>query len=350
MAKRDAAGHYHTRMAHHHHDQGTPAPGPHNHGSDGPGSHDHGAHNHGAQGHAHHHHGAPPAGHDRAFAIGTLLNVSFVAAEIVFGLTANSVALLADAAHNFGDVLSLLLGWGAAWLARRPPTQRRTYGWGRSSILAALLNATILLIGVGAIGVEAVQRLFTPAPVEEWTVMVVAAVGIAVNGATALMFLRGRADDINIRAQFLHMMTDAGVSASVVVAGLLIMLTGWLWVDPLASIAIGVVIVMATWGLMRESIDLAMDAVPGGVPHDDVQAYLASVPGVQEVHDLHIWGLSTTQTALTAHLVFAGTSAEGRLVDVTRELRERFGIGHATLQIENGDEAELCRLRPHDVV
>ena len=185
--------------------------------------HDHGHH------HSHH-------GHDRAFAIGTALNLGFVVAEIVFGLLANSMALLADAAHNFGDVLGLLLGWGAAWLARRPPTRRRTYGWGRSSILAALLNATILLIGVGAIGVEAVQRLLVPEPVREGTVILVAAAGILMNGATALLFLRGRGHDINVRAQFVHMAADAGVSAAVVLAGLLILLTGWLWLDPMASL------------------------------------------------------------------------------------------------------------------
>jgi cobalt-zinc-cadmium efflux system protein len=305
---------------------------------------------------AHHHHDNahhpphPGHGHDRAFAVGTALNLGFVVAEIAFGLAANSMALLADAAHNFGDVLGLLLGWGAAWLARWPPTRRRTYGWGRSSILAALLNATILLIGVGGIGVEAVRRLLAPAPVIETTVILVAAAGIVVNGATALLFLRGRGVDINIRAQFQHMAADAGVSAAVVVAGALILLTGWLWLDPLASLGIGIVIVVTTWGLLRESIDLAMDAVPGGVAHDDVQDYLASVPGVLEVHDLHIWGLSTTQTALTAHLVFTDASAENRLHDVTAELRDRFGIGHATLQIETDADAELCRLRPHDVV
>jgi len=315
------AGHHRTRMAHHHHD------------------------------HAHHHdHGHAAANHDRAFAIGTLLNVGFVAAEAAFGLSANSMALLADAAHNFGDVLSLLLGWGAAWLARRPPTRRRTYGWGRSSILAALLNATILLIGVGAIGVEAVQRLLAPMPVTETTVMVVAAIGIAVNGVTALLFMRGRAGDINIRAQFVHMLADAGVSAAVVVAGLLILLTGWLWLDPLTSLAIGVVIVIGTWGLLRESVDLAMDAVPDGVAHDDVQTFLSSVPGVLEVHDLHIWGLSTTQTALTAHLVRADNSEQHDLHDVTSALRDRFGIGHATLQVESDADAALCRLRPHNVV
>ena len=305
------------------------------------------AHPHHNHTHHHAHHGH---GHDRAFAIGAVLNTGFVATEIGFGLAANSMALLADAAHNLGDVLGLLLGWGAAWLARLPPTSQRTYGWGRSSILAALLNATILLIGVGAIGVEAVRRLLAPAPVSESTVILVAAAGIVVNGATALLFLRGRGGDINIRAQFQHMAADAGVSAAVVVAGLLILVTGWLWLDPLASLGIGIVIVVTTWGLLRDSIDLAMDAVPGGVAHDAVQRYLASVPGVLEVHDLHIWGLSTTQTALTAHLVFGDASAESRLHDVTTELRDRFGIGHATLQIETDADAELCRLRPHNVV
>jgi cobalt-zinc-cadmium efflux system protein len=299
--------------------------------------------------HAHHHH-PHAAGHDRAFAIGAALNVGFVVAEVGFGLLANSMALLADAAHNLGDVLGLLLGWGAAWLTRRPPSGRRTYGWGRSSILATLLNATILLIGVGAIGVEAVRRLVEPSTVNEPIVMVIAAVGILVNGGTALLFMRGSGEDINIRSQFLHMATDAAVSASVVVAGALIWVTGWLWLDPVVSLGIGAVVVGATWGLLRESIDLAMDAVPNGVAQDEVEDYLVSVPGVLEVHDLHIWGLSTTQTALTAHLVCNDPAAERSLHDVTTVLRDRFGIGHATLQIETDADAALCRLRPHNVV
>ena len=302
--------------------------------------------------HHHHQHGGHHAehGHDRAFAVGMILNGGFVAAEIGFGLAANSMALLADAAHNSGDVLGLLLGWAATRLARLPPTRRRTYGWGRSSILAALLNATILLIGVGAIGIEAIRRLLNPAPVAETIVILVAVAGIVVNGATALLFLRGRGHDINIRAQFVHMAADAAVSAAVALAGLLILVTGWLWLDPLASLGVGLVVVLTTWGLLRESVDLAMDAVPGTVEHDEVEDYLASVPGVLEVHDLHIWGLSTTQTALTAHLVCSGAAAGNGLHDVSAELRDRFGIGHTTLQIETDAEAELCRLRPHDVV
>ena len=288
--------------------------------------------------------------HDGAFAIGTVLNLGFVAAEVVYGLSANSMALLADAAHNFGDVLGLLLGWGAAWLTRLPPTRRRTYGWGRSSILAVLVNATILLISVGAISVEAVQRLISPQPVVEATVMLVAAVGVLVNGATALLFMRGRGDDLNIRVQFVHMAADAIVSLGVVVAGLLIWLTGWQWLDPLASLGIALVIVFGTWGMLRESADLAMDAVPDGVAHDAVHEFLSSVPGVLEVHDLHIWGLSTTDTALTAHLVCIDETGDRRLHELMAALRDRFGIGHATLQIETDADAEMCRLRPHDVV
>jgi cobalt-zinc-cadmium efflux system protein len=300
--------------------------------------------------HDHHHDHAPTGEYDRAFAVGTVLNLGFVAAGVGFGLAANSMALLADAAHNLSDVLGLLLGWGAAWLARRPPTRHRTYGWGRGSIFAVLLNATILLIAIGGIGVEAVHRLVTPQPVSDIIVMVVAAVGIIINGATALMFMRGRGDDLNIRAQFIHMAGDAGVSAGVVVAGLLMRLTGWTWLDPLSSLAIAVVILIGTWGLLRESLDLAMDAVPPGVSQNEVEAWLAALPGVHEVHDLHIWGLSTTETALTAHLVCADDGAQQRLPDLSAQLQERFGICHSTLQIETNADAELCRLRPQHVV
>lgn len=301
--------------------------------------------------HHHHHNHAGSGNRTLAFAIGSLLNGGFVVAEVAFGLAANSMALLADAAHNFGDVLGLLLGWGAVWLIRLPPTRRRTYGWGRFSILAALLNAALLLISVGAIGVEAIRRLASPEPVSETTVMLVALAGIAINGATALLFLRDRHHDLNVRAQFVHMAGDAGVSAGVVLAGIAIWFTGWLWLDPLTSLAIALLILVTTWGLLRESLDLAMDAVPTDVAHDEVEAYLASLPGVVEVHDLHIWGLSTTETALTAHLVCAeDRTDDSRLHDLTHALRDRFGIGHATLQIESGADAELCRLRPRHVV
>jgi cobalt-zinc-cadmium efflux system protein len=260
------------------------------------------------------------------------------------------MALLADAAHNFADVLALLLAWGAASLTSRKPTRHRTYGWGRSSILAALGNAMVLLIGVGAIGLEAVRRLAEPAPVGALTVMLVAAAGIVVNGGSALLFLRDRAHDLNVRAQFLHLAADALISAGVVVAAAAISVTGWLWLDPLASLAIVATIVASTWSVLRQSVDLAMDAVPEGVSHDAVEAWLLALPGVTEVHDLHIWALSTTETALTAHLVYAGESSDRRLHALSAELGRRFGIGHATVQIESDADAALCRLRPNDVV
>jgi cobalt-zinc-cadmium efflux system protein len=315
--------------------------------------HDHAGapgHGHGHRhGHRHHDHGAG-ARNGRAFALGAAINLAFVVTQVGFGLAANSMALLADAAHNFADVLALLLAWGAAWLARRPPTRRRTYGWGRSSILAALVNAMVLLIGVGAIGIEALRRLAAPHPVATAIVMLVAAIGIVVNGGSALLFLRDRAHDLNIRTQFVHLAADALVSAGVVVAAAGIRVTGWLWLDPLASLAIVVVIVAGTWDVLRGSVDLAMDAVPASVAQDAVQDWLAGLPGVIEVHDLHIWALSTTETALTAHLVYAGETSDRRLHDLSAELGRRFGIGHATLQIESDADAALCRLRPNDVV
>ena len=311
----------------------------HNH----PHDHDH-AHDHG---HAHHHHA--PASFGRAFAIGISLNIVLVAAQIGFGLAAHSVALLADAVHNAGDVLGLVFAWGAVRLGKLPPSARRTYGWGRSSILAALANAVILLVGTGAIALEAVQRLFHPGPVEGGLVMIVAAAGIIVNGATALMFMRGRADDLNVRGAFLHMAADAGVSAGVVVAAALIWLTGALWIDPVASLVISAVIVAGTWGLLKEATTLAMDAVPPGVDEAAVQRALAALPGVQEVHDLHIWALSTTQTALTAHLV---TTAEDHtlLPQACVMMQRDFTIGHCTFQVETADIAAACKLRPETVV
>jgi cobalt-zinc-cadmium efflux system protein len=312
-------------------------------------AHDH-AHN-GSHGHGHHHgHHHGPARYDRAFAIAAAVNLGFVVAEIIAGLLANSMALIADALHNLSDVASLLLGWGAVWLSRRPPTDRRTYGWGRSSILAALTNAVILLISVGAIGLEAMGRFFSPQPVETGIVMLVAGIGILVNGGTALLFLRGRDGDLNIRAQFLHLAADAGVSLAVVLAALAIGLTGLFWIDPVMSLIVAAVIVASTWGLLRESVDLAMDAVPQRVRETEVRDWLAALPGVTEVHDLHIWGLSTTDTALTAHLVLADGHDGHRPHVLAEALRDRFGIGHVTLQLERLDDAELCRLRPREVI
>ena len=309
--------------------------------------HDHHSHDHH---HARGHHHPAPARMDAAFAIGAACNMAFVLAEASFGLLANSVALIADAAHNLGDVLALLLAWGAAWLTRRPPTARRTYGWGRSSILAALINAAVLLIGVGAIGIEAIRRLLEPQQVESGIVMAVAAAGILVNGGTALLFMRGRGSDLNIKAQFQHLAGDALVSVAVVLAALAIRVTGLAWLDPLASLGVVVVIVAGTWSTLRESLDLSLDAVPARLTQQEVSDWLAALPGVREVHDLHIWGLSTTETALTAHLVCESSGAERRLDELAAALNERFRIGHATLQIETETEAYACRLRPAGTV
>ena len=255
--------------------------------------HDHDHHDH-HNGHGHDH---APKDFGAAFAIGTVLNIGFVIAELVYGLAANATALLADAVHNAGDVLGLLLAWGAVVLARRVPSLRRTYGWGRGSILAALINAAVLFAGVGAIAAEAVQRLIHPAPVIAATMAWVALAGIAVNGVTAWMFSRDHGD-LNIRATFLHMASDAAVSLGVVVAALLIAWTGAGWIDPAASLLIVAVVVAGTWGVLRDAVNLAMDGVPAGIAPRDVEAFLCALPGVVEVHDLHIWGLSTTETAL----------------------------------------------------
>lgn len=284
---------------------------------------------------------------DAAFAIGAAVNMAFVIAEAGFGLAANSVALVADAAHNLGDVLALLLAWGAAWLMRRPPTAQRTYGWGRGSILAALINAAVLLIGVGAIGVEAIRRLLEPEPVASGVVMAVAAVGILVNGGTALLFMRNRHEDLNVRAQFQHLAGDALVSLAVVAAALLIRLTGLSWIDSVASLGVAVIITAGTWSTLTESVDLAMDAVPARLTHAQVNDWLAGQDGVREVHDLHIWALSTTETALTVHLV---CDADPGVHGVSASLRDRFGIGHSTIQVETETDALLCRLRPAEVI
>jgi cobalt-zinc-cadmium efflux system protein len=311
-------------------------------------AHDHHqGHDHGRD-HGHHH---APARMDGAFAIGAAINMAFVVAEAGFGLVANSVALVADAAHNLGDVLALLLAWGVAWLTRRPPTARRTYGWGRSSILAALVNAAVLLIGVGAIGIEAIRRLLEPEPVASGIVMAVAAVGIVVNGGTALLFMRDRHSDLNVKAQFQHLAGDALVSLAVVLAALAIRLTGLSWLDPLTSLGVVIIIVMGTWSTLRESLDLSMDAVPARLTQQAVSDWLAALPGVTEVHDLHIWGLSTTETALTAHLVCdSEVAAQRDMHQLAAALQERFQIGHSTIQIETLQEAAACRLRPDGVI
>ena len=306
------------------------------------------ADDHGEHGHDHDHH-HDPATFGAAFAIGAALNTGFVIAEFVYGTTANSVALIADAAHNLADVLGLLLSWGAATMGRRLPSSRRTYGWGRTTILAALVNAAVLLISVGAIAVEAIHRFAHPLPVAQTTVMWVAVAGIAINGITALMFMRGHAD-LNIRAAFLHMAGDAAVSAGVVIAALLIGATGFYWIDPLTSLAIVVVISAGTWGVLRQAVNLSVDGVPEGIAHAEVLASLRQLPGVLEVHDLHVWGLSTTESALTAHLVREGGDDVQLICTLNEEMQARFGIGHVTVQLETPALAEACKLRPDHVV
>jgi cobalt-zinc-cadmium efflux system protein len=297
------------------------------------------AHEH-APGHSH-----APANYGRAFAIGVALNTGFVVIEALFGILSGSLALVADAGHNLSDVLGLLLAWGASILVRRRPTLRRTYGLRRSSILAALLNAVFLLIAIGAIGWEALVRFAHPEPIAGGPIIGVALVGIMVNGATALLFVSGRRGDLNIRGAYLHMAADAGVSLGVVLAGVAILLTGWQWLDPAVSLVIVVVIFVGTWGLLRDSLDLALDAVPEGIDTAAVGVYLASLPGVREVHDLHIWAMSTTETALTAHLVIPrGGDGDTLLGRASEELHERFGIAHPTIQIERGDPAHPCDL------
>jgi cobalt-zinc-cadmium efflux system protein len=289
-----------------------------------------------------HSHQHDPVDYNRAFALGVGLNAAFVVAEAGAGLAAGSLALLADAGHNLSDVLGLLLAWGASWLAARSPTRRRTYGLRRSTILAALLNAMLLLVAVGGICWEAVRRLASPLPPPGTTVVWIAAVGIAINTATALLFLRGGKRDVNIRGAFLHMAADAAVSLGVVIAGIVMQLTAWAWIDPVVSLAIAAIILLGTWSLFRESLDLALDAVPAGIDPVAVHSYLSGVPGVAAVHDLHIWALGTSEAALTAHLVMPEPADHDRLLaDLSRELHDRFGIEHATVQIEHGS-SEAC--------
>ncbi len=299
------------------------------------------SHSHGDHGHSHSH---APADFGRAFAIGTALNLAFVLVEGAAGILTGSMALLADAGHNLSDVLGLLIAWGGASLAKRPASPRFTYGLRSSTILAALANAVLLLVAVGAITMEAIQRFNDPRPVEGLTVMIVAGIGILINGATAWMFARGRKGDINIRGAYLHMAADAGVSAGVVIGGAMIVYTGAAWIDPAISLVIVAVILWSTWGLLRDSVTMALHAVPPGIDPEKVEATLAALPGVTLVHDLHIWPMSTTEVALTAHLLIpSGHPGDAFLDNAQHRLEHDHGIEHVTLQIEVGDGSP-CRL------
>ena len=314
----------------------------HNHDDHGD-DHDH-DHDHGAHGHA-------PASYGKAFAIGLVLNLSFVVAEWIFGVSANSLALMADAAHNLGDVIALLLAWMAIGLAKRAPSARFTYGLRGSSILAALLNAAALMLITGGLGWEALRRISNPSPVEGSVVIWVALVGVAVNGFTAWLFMQGGKKDLNLRGVYLHMAGDAAVSLAVAVAGAVVLYTGWFWLDPALTLLVSAVILWSSWGLLRQSLGLALQAVPEGIEQPAVRECLASLPGVADVHDVHVWAMSTSENAMTAHLVIPGRHPGDEFLRTAAALlEERFGIHHATLQIEIADTAKACAFAPDHVV
>jgi cobalt-zinc-cadmium efflux system protein len=308
-----------------------------------------------SHGHNHNHddhktHAHAPTSFGMAFAIGIALNTAFVLIEGGYGIVSNSMALLADAGHNLSDVLGLIVAWIAAVLANRPPSARYTFGFKGSTILAALFNAVFLLLAVGAIGWEAILRLFNPEPVAEKTVMLVATIGIFINGITAWLFASGRKGDLNIRGAYLHMASDAAVSAGVFAAGLVILYTDWLWLDPIVSLLIVAIIVWSTWSLLRESLAMSLKAVPAHIDATAVRAFLEKQKGVTAIHDLHIWPMSTTDVALTAHLVIpSGHPKDDFLMEICNELREHHGIGHVTLQIET-DPNSKCVIAPDHII
>ncbi len=320
---------------------------PHDRTSHDHSEHGHPEHGHPEHGHSGHGHSHAPADFGRAFAIGIVLNAGFVVVEATYGFLSGSMALVADAGHNLSDVLALLLAWGASVAAKRAPTDRFTYGYKSSTILAALANAALLLVAIGAITFETVHRLADPAPVQGMTVIVVASIGIAINAGTALLFMRGRQHDLNIRGAYLHMVADAMVSAGVVLAGIAILFTGADWIDPAVSFVIVLVIAWSTWGLLKDSVKMSLMAVPQGIDQQAVRDYLMQLRGVENVHDLHIWPMSTTQTALTAHLVMpiavmpvpvmpSAADDDRFLQDIADELRQLHRIHHITIQIERG--------------
>lgn len=294
------------------------------------------------QGHHHHDHGPPPEGYSGRFAAGIALNLVFVIIEATYGYIAGSLALIADAGHNFSDVLSLGLAWGAASLATSKPSARRTYGLRRGTILASLLSAGLLLLAMGGIAWEAIGRFAEPAPLNGMTMIVVAGIGVVINTVTALLFAAGRHGDLNIRAAFLHMAADAFLSLGVVIGGIGILMYGWHWLDPVISLIIVAAIVWGTWDLLRESFDLAVDAVPRSIDPGKVAAWLSALPGVTRIHDLHIWAMSTTESALTVHLVMPEGGNDHFLHELTEGLEDHFGIGHTTVQVERQDAGDGC--------
>jgi len=291
--------------------------------------------------HSHQH--PTPKNYTLAFGIGTALNVVFVIVEATFGFLSNSLALIADAGHNLGDVLALLLSWGATYLAQRKPTRTKTYGLRRGTILAAFVSSLILLMTMSIVAWEALGRFTEPSEVNSMTIIIVAAIGVLINTITALLFFTSQHDDLNIKAAFIHMAADAGVSLGVVIAGIAIMFTSLLWIDPAISLLIVVVIVISTWSVFRDSFNLAMDGVPKGIDVEKVRNFILQQDGIKEIHDLHIWAMSTTQVALTAHLVRDTTSIDDQFLHrLSKELEERFNIIHPTIQIESGTQAHMC--------
>ncbi len=303
---------------------------------------------HGHHGHAHdHHHDQAhhhPAPSDKRYTIAIALNLGFVLIEATAGFMANSTALLSDATHNLSDVLGLALAGGAAWLAKQQAGEQRTYGYSKATVLAALANALVLVVACGGLLWEASSRLFSPEPTQPIFIMAVAAAGVVINGATAMLFLAGRKEDVNVRGAYLHMMADAGVSAAVIVAGALIFFSGMNWIDPAISVVVVLLILWGTWGLLRESLDLSLDAAPAHIDVAKVREYLAAQPGVTAVHDLHVWAMGATKPALTAHLVRPEGGDDAFLARISDGITQAFGISHVTLQIERAqrDDCEHC--------
>ncbi len=293
--------------------------------------------------HSHNHHEIN--NYNRPFAIGIALNVIFVIIEVSYGIVADSLALIADAGHNLSDVMSLMLAWGANYLATKYPTQKRTYGLRKVTIMASLISAVLLFVALGGIAWESIERLSSPQPVEGVIIIVVAAIGVVIDTATALLFVKGQKHNLNIRAAYLHMAADAGISLGVVVTGIAIMMTGWIWLDPLISIFIVVVILLGTWNLFRDSIDLSIDAVPQGIDVSEIKNYLLRLDNVSDMHDLHVWALSTTETALTVHLVTTHELIDNCFLEkVQQYLHEHFGIAHVTVQMEKEASDYSCVL------
>jgi len=294
----------------------------------------------------HHHHHPAPNSYNRAFAWAVSLNLLFVVVQAIYALKANSMGLLADAVHNFGDVLGLMLAWGASWLLTKASKARYSYGYKRTTILAAIANALLLVASSALIAYESILKLLNPVVVDETIVIVVAVIGTIINASTALLFMRGRHDDLNIKGAFLHLAADALLSIGVAIAGVIILFTGWMWIDPLVGLAIVVTILLGTWGLLRDSVNLILDAVPHNVDGPAVRAYLEKITGVTEIHDLHIWGLSTTDTALTAHLVMPNaTLTDEDYERINEKLKHQYNIGHVTLQVETGEHEDPCGQR-----